>query len=347
MLLSPELEKRRRKSMTMPRNEVVSEGQAGVYHCISRCVRQAFLCGFNTFLNRSFEHRKAWIKERLQFLVSNFAVDLCSYALLSSHLHAVIRTDPDRVDHWSDEDVARRWVTIFPKACGTISGGGNVSGDQLSMLVRDKKRIKEIRTRLSSVSWFMRCMNEYIARLANKEDGCRGRFWEGRFKCIRLLDDSAVLACMAYVDLNPIRAGIAATPEDSVFTSVYDRIIARGMNTGAASLKPPPDSWLCPITTSDSTSTASILDMELDDYLRLVDWTGRLIREDKHGAIPADLAPILDRLKVDPDHWPRTVTGFESFFFRAAGRLKSMTEAARQAGVRWLRGCGASRRAFA
>jgi hypothetical protein len=135
---------------------------------------------------------------------------------------------------------------------------------------------------------------------------------------------------MTDVDLNPIRAGIANTLEESWFTSVYDLIAARGMAKHTSSHQPLPDSWLCPITMSDSTSTASILDLELDDYLRLVDWTGRQIREDKRGAIPNDLAPILDRLKVDPDHWLRTVTGFEGFFFRVAGR---------QAGVRWFRGC--------
>jgi REP element-mobilizing transposase RayT len=333
--------------MATPRKEVVTDGQTGVYHCISRCVRRAFLCGFDKYLNRSFEHRKEWIKERLQLLVSNFAVDLCSYALMSGHLHLILRTAPDQVDDWTDEDVARRWLTIFPMSGHKSHDPDKISATEFQMLVMNKKRIKEIRERLSSVSWFMRCLNEYIARLANKEDDCKGRFWEGRFKCIKLLDDSAVLACMAYVDLNPIRAGIAKTPEDSEFTGIYDRIIARGMHTEAASLQPPPDSWLCPITTDGTTKPDSILNMELDDYLRLVDWSGRQIREDKRGAIPVDLAPILERLKVDPDHWLRTVTGFEGFFFRVAGRLKSMTEAARQAGVRWLRGCRASRQAFA
>jgi REP element-mobilizing transposase RayT len=333
--------------MAVPRKEVVADGQTGVYHCISRCVRRAFLCGFDKYLNRSFEHRKEWIKDRLQLLVSNFAVDLASYSVMSGHIHIIIRTDPDRVSDWTDEDIARRWLTIFPNTGASGNNTRDISATAFKMLVMNKKRIKEIRARLSSVSWFMRCLNEYIARLANKEDDCKGRFWEGRFKCIKLLDDSAVLACMAYVDLNPIRAGIAKTPEESVFTSVYDRIAARGMAQQRSPLQPLPDSWLCPITTSDSTSTASILDLKLDDYLRLVDWTGREIREDKRGAIPADLAPILDRLKVDPDHWLRIVTSFEGFFFRAAGRLKSMTEAARQAGVRWFRGCRASRQAFA
>jgi hypothetical protein len=151
--------------MATPRGEVVADGQAVVYHCISRCVRRAFLCGFDKYLNRSFEHRKAWIKDRLQFLESDFAVDLCSYAILSSHLHAVIRTDPDRVARWSDEGVARRWPTIFHKASGRCDNAALLPAE-LQALVTDKVRLKDIRARLSSVSWFMRCPRNGLTKIS-------------------------------------------------------------------------------------------------------------------------------------------------------------------------------------
>jgi hypothetical protein len=140
--------------------------------------------------------------------------------------------------------------------------------------------IERWRERLFDISWLMRCLNEHIARLANLEDGCKGRFWEGRFRSQALLDEAGLLTAMAYVDLNPIRAGIAATPEASDFTSIYERI--RDPNTVDDSVQQQGDTRSrVPLLefTSSQTSTREVIPFGLRAYLELVDWTGRRIVE--------------------------------------------------------------------
>jgi len=212
--------------MGLPRSQYVQEGQEGIYHCFSRCVRRAFLCGFDAPTCRDFSHRKAWLVDRLRYLAAIFAIEVCAYAILENHYHTILRTRPDIVACWSDREVAIRWLTLFPRQGGMGGAAIPPVEEHICALVDCPERIAELRQRLSSLSWFMGRLNEFIARAANKEDRVKGRFWESRFKCQALLDDAAIAACMVYVDLNPIRAGLAATPEGSDFTSIQERIRA-------------------------------------------------------------------------------------------------------------------------
>ena len=193
----------------LPRQELVEETEPGVYHCINRCVRRAFLCGQDPVSGKNFEHRKRLIRRRLEFLAGQFALDVLSYTVMSNHIHVIVRNRPDVVADWPDDEVARRWLALFPLRCNSDGSPAEPYDTELSMITSDTEKLTERRRRLSNVSWFMRCLCEPIARAANKEDECTGRFWEGRFKCQRLLDESAILACSVYVDLNPVRAGIA------------------------------------------------------------------------------------------------------------------------------------------
>ncbi len=210
--------------MALPRSKYVQEGQEGVYHCFSRCVRRAFLYGYDTFTGRDFSHRKKWILDRLKHLTAIFAIEVCAYAIMENHYHTILRIRPDIVASWSDREVAARWLTLFPKHRGMGGAAIQPLEENICTLVLCPERIAQLRKRLCSLSWFMGRLNEFIARAANKEDKVKGRFWETRFKCQALLDDAAIAACMVYVDLNPIRAGLAATPEGSDFTSIQERI---------------------------------------------------------------------------------------------------------------------------
>jgi REP element-mobilizing transposase RayT len=311
-----------------------------------------FLCGVDQATGKNYEHRKTLIQQRLQFLARYFAVDVLAFAVLSNHTHGVLRNRPDLVKEWSDEEVARRWLHIFPvrKKKGDDDEVPEPNEVEIQMLTGDSAKMKELRSRLSSISWFMRCLAEVIARRANKEDEVTGRFWEGRFKCQPLLDEAALLACMAYVDLNPVRAGIAETPETSQFTSAYERIKATkqrdqdrdsmGRRKGFSPYRWTPDCWLSPIElakeVADETKHRAIfrashkgcLPITLADYLSILDWTGRQIRKKKRGSIPSDLAPILERLGLVSDGWVTMVTEFGRLFRGDAGKPTSLRDSA-------------------
>jgi len=217
--------------MGLPRSTYVRAGQEGVYHCFSRCVRRAFLYGFDAMTNQDFSHRKAWLVDRLRHLAAIFAIEVCAYAIMANHYHTILRTRPDIVATWSDREVAIRWLTLFPRHCAMRGAASPPAEEDICALEHCPERIAQLRQRLCSLSWFMGRLNEFIARAANKEDRVKGRFWESRFKCQALLDDAAIAACMVYVDLNPIRAALAETPEDSDFTSIQERIRAWNKET--------------------------------------------------------------------------------------------------------------------
>ena len=204
------------------RAEVFSASEVGIVHACQRTVRRAYLAGDDPVTGKSFEFRREWIRRRLELLSAVFGLDVLTYAIMSNHLHIILRTRPDVVETWSDEEAARRWLRLFPGQ-RLEEHLGEPTDANVKMLVNDAKRLKKIRLRLSDVSWFMRALAEPIARLANKQDQVTGRFWEGRFKAQKIVDEAGLLACAMYVDLNPVRAAMAQSPDESPFTSAYDR----------------------------------------------------------------------------------------------------------------------------
>jgi hypothetical protein len=339
------------------RHSILPAGEDCVVHTISRCVRKSFLCGFDAATGKDYQHRKDWVQARIMRLAEAFAIEVCAYAVMSNHCHLVLWARPALAESWSPEEVARRWLGIFDRTIKPGDAG-------IAKLAKDEARIALLRQHLGSVSWFMRGLNEYIARMANKEDECTGRFWEGRFKSQLLTDDGAVLACMAYVDLNPVRAAIAASLETSEFTSVLDRLAGHKARRKLAELggltEPTPaqramlglerekakaDAWLCPMGPEAGRHT--VLDMGIDGYLALVDWTGRQLREDKAGALSGEVEGILVRLGLDVAAWVETVRGFGRMFHHAVGSRDNLRERARRRGCRRAWGMAAARGMYA
>ena len=252
-----------------------------------------------------------------------FAIDIAAYAIMSNHYHVILHINTDRAKSWSDYEVVERWHQLFNGSVLSqkyLKTEGELS--KVEMLVF-QETIDEWRSRLQDISWFMRILNEAVAREANTEDGCTGRFWEGRFKSQALLDEAALMACMAYVDLNPIRARMATTPEQSDHTSIKKRC-----ETAVKSSNPnhinQQETSLLPFVGNPKQRQPEGIQMKLSDYLELVDSTGRVLRKDKRGTISAGAEKILDRLDVDEDQWLEMTSNFEECFSSFVGGESSL-----------------------
>ena len=302
--------------MPRPRRTQISLEDTPYYHCCSRVVRRAFLCGDDAYSGKNYDHRRSWIESLLFELAAAFAIDVAAFAVMSNHLHVVLRIDIEIANRWTDREVLEQWHKLFngDDLTRKFTKGELVEPHEVIKL---KHAIAIYRSRLCDISWFMRCLNEPIARQANQEDGCSGRFWEGRFKSQALLDEAAVLACMAYVDLNPIRAKMAVTPEGSGHTSVQLRI--------QAALKGEQPKKLLPFIGNERDNQPNGIAFSLTDYLELLDDTGRLIRDDKRGAINENRVNVLTRLNIPHENWVKLISEFGQLFHGPVGTLQALT----------------------
>lgn len=318
--------------MTRARKEQVCLEATPYYHCICRCVRRAFLFGEDKHSGQNFDHRKQWVVDKITRLSTIFTIDICAYAVMSNHYHLVLKVDKEQADNLSDYDVVLRWKQLFH---GHTMVDRWLTHQTTTQAENDKalEIIQTWRVRLYDLGWYMRCLNESIAVQANKEDNCKGRFWEGRFKSQALLDETALLACMAYVDLNPIRAAISETPETSDFTSIQQRLSTLAKTKNNQQAQSP---QLLPFTTYQAHSKKQIgLPFKLIDYFDLVEWTGRCIREDKRGAIPSHIKPIFERFNVNEHDWLETIKEFNRHYISAVGSPNMLVKWAITTDRRW------------
>jgi hypothetical protein len=267
------------------------------------------------------------------------------------------------VESWNDQEVVRRWLCLFPERREEDGSPAEPSQPEIDSILNDPEKLAERRRRLSDISWWMRCTAENIARQSNREDNVTGHFWEGRYKAQRLLDEASVLACAAYVDLNPIRAALAEDLESSRFTGIKDRIDDLRDRSDRSRMSDHDwersehchcSGWMSPIeiceasdpigsdgsTSRRRASEKGFLPISLAAYLELLDWTGRQIRRGKRGSIPQHLAPILERLGLDTSGWCDLIVKFGRSFKRAVGTAQHLREEASRRGQRWLQSPG-------
>ena len=323
--------------MATRRSDLVNLSETPFYHCVTRCVRQCYLCGYDKNTGQSFEHRRGWVEKRTLFLSSVYAIDLCAYAVMSNHVHVVLIVDEKSTNSLSMREVLIRWHKLHK---GTLLTKSYLAGEALSEaeLLSVKRTAAVYRKRLFSISWFMRDLNEYIARAANAEDECKGRFWEGRFKSQALLDEKALLSCMVYVDLNPIRASLASTPEDSEYTSIKRRIeckLTRKTSTG-----------ILPFKSDTACSNQYCLNLTFTEYATLLTQTGKAVRDDKAGFIDGEYQASLNQIALSSSQWLKASLEFEQHFSIAVGSVSRIKKFQLTTGRRRLKGVSTARKLF-
>jgi REP element-mobilizing transposase RayT len=326
---------------------VYSPDEIAIVHVMNRVVRGYFLMGADPLTGKNYDHRKKWIESLLQRFAAIFGIDLLCFAIMSNHFHLILRSRPDVVETWDSTEVARRWMLLCPKRKEKDGSAKEPSEAELNVIRNDAKKLKQIRRRLSDISWWMRLLCQRVAQNANREEEApAGKFWQNRFRSVRLLDEEAILACAAYVDLNPIRAAMAEKLEESQHTSVLLRLETLADDCQpVANPQPPsvgaeecvgsrPDSMLSPVeidelhdtlgaqpcSTGDRCSQKGFLPMSAMAYVQLLDWTARQLATGKPGCTPADAPPILKRLRLEPTVWCTLVSQFRSLFGFVAGR---------------------------
>jgi hypothetical protein len=342
------------------RESQFTSAENAILHVVNRAVRRVHLMGQDEFSGKNFDYRKLWIQRRINVLASFFGIDLLAFSILSNHVHLVLRQRPDLVASWDDTEVARRWLMLCPRKRSRDGSPCPPTEGQLNSIRNDPSKLKEIRSRLSDASWWMRLMCQTIAQRINAEDQATGKVWENRFRAVRLLDEASLLACAAYVDLNPIRAALAELLEHSDYTSVQLRIQALKQRveqdclqeaTQKAGPMPDtpnsipetdcvsanrPDRMLAPIHLDELNDAGKLqasnsayrcsdrgfLNMTTTEYIELLDWTARSVAPGKAGTTPADAPAILQRLNlgISPQSWCELVKNFGKLFNIVAGK---------------------------
>ena len=306
-------------TLTTARKYLVDPQVTRWYHCISKCVRSAFLMA-----DEAGNDRKQWIENRLQLLAKNFAIAVGGFAVMDNHLHVLCRLDSQLGETWSAEDVIRRWIAVYPPRTLAMDDP-EVVDMWVKHHAQNAQRVKVLRERLTDLGWFMKALKEPLSRMCNKADGVKGTFWEARYKSIAILDEEALLATCAYIDLNPVAAGIAEVPESSNHTSIkqrFDHAKSKGKTSALKAARQgtvagskaagnlEQSHWLVPIEDrrqlpgkrNKDSREGMLGTFSLGSYLALVEYTGRLYRNGKAN-ISAGVRDIFERLGTSQEFW--------------------------------------------
>ena len=327
--------------MTRPRYQQILPRVTPYYHVMGRCTQGLSLMGErNPITGENTADRKGWIETHLEHVARAFCIDVCKYALMDNHYHLLLHINMRKAKKLPMAEVIYRWHMMFE---GDDLSHRYIKKEKLTGKERRQleRLVKKWRKRLWNISWFMRCFNQYVSYRCNSESGNKGTFWQSRYKIKGLFSYAAILACCIYIDLNPVRAGLALTPETSDYTSFKKRLDALHL-PGSVSAD-----WLYPFR-KDSTHAQKqqkdCLPFTMKEYMELLDETGRVARPDKPGKIAKHLPPILERLQFSQEQWLEVITHYDNHFKRFIAPASMMKKLAIELKQKWLQGTEACNR---
>jgi hypothetical protein len=321
----------------IPREDLVSETQPGVYLCSMHTLPgQGKRVGGTDKSGVSFDHRRKWIVEQLELQAAQMAVEVLAFSVLPKSISLLLRTRPDLVKDWSDADVARRYLTALHAKVPFGEKRLPPPTGEIERMLANRVELRRGRSRLSNLTWFVGQLTEATARNCNREDNTRGRFWEGRYQCLPLLDEPATAAAIGHVDLEPVFAGEATSLASCKFSS------ARLRNSSGKGL-------LAPATgaASKQKSLPNLLPVSDAELHKVLDWSTRQTKRLNGNALTAELVAIFETLKIRPAAWLVLIREFRDLFHRAAGTEESLDKIRKKRGLQHLHGLAASRELFA
>lgn len=311
--------------MAIPRSRQICLQSTRFYHCTTRIVRRSFLCGFDRKTQTNYEHRRAWIEDLIHRVSEAFCIQILTYAVMSNHYHLVVYINPELAQSLTAAEVAERWGKIW-SVSDVVKRFLDHEPLSDAEYRQAEAQIETWRSHLANLSKLMAYLNQKTSRRANKEDKVTGHFWEDRFASQALLGEEAVVQCMAYVDLNAVRAKMHDTPEASVHTGIHYRL-----NNPFHHLMPF-DNARTPNSEFEET-----IPCEWEDYLQLVDWTGKAIVHGKRGSIPMDFPSILTRIGLSQADWMKRMVPTPGFRQRALGTADQLKAYCRAIGQKWFK----------
>ncbi|MDA0658796.1 MAG: hypothetical protein O3C60_08110 [Planctomycetota bacterium] len=357
--------------MATPRKDTFDPHVVGIYHCMTRCVRQLFLLESDEKADRENAGRWDFCEFRLAYLAGLFAIDVLDFALLSNHIHTLLRNRPDVVSAWSDREVARRWFKLHPSEVPSKEKNHVLTEQDIDQAAADKELMAHARRELSSLSHFQKCLLEPIAKEFNRRDKKKGHFVAERFRCRRIDCDGGLLLCSVYIALNPFRAGLGDTLQEHPYSS-YSRRFRGEAN------------WLSPlflderaiaydqvaemtegeegvqrlvaqanVLPSPRCSEKGTLPLRWSEYQEITDWTAehigtrrRLGQREQEVTVPERIEDLLQSLGIDPKYWLDTIDRYAEMFHNFVAMPSQMETIARRLKRKYVKGTRACRTCF-